>query len=447
MDPNFSFSGIASGIDTASIIKGLVQLERLPITRLEDQQEDLQKKQDKLNKIADLLGTLQTKASALDGRGEVLTSTGTSSQDDLVGVTVEGGASLGKFAVSVSNIATAQRTYSRNIAAKDQSGLFGTGTLDITVGSDATVSINVGASTTLEDVVSAINSSGARATAGLLFTGTEYYLQVTGNETGADNAITFGQTGTVDLNLTDTKQAALDANFTVDGFAMTSGSNLVTEAIAGVKLELKGMTTTDADVTIQRDPDALGDLLQEFVTAYNDADKQVAYELRTGQDATAKGSLFGESVVRQVQQKLRSTIVGKVSGLSEPYNYLGSIGVSIDRSGKLSLDRDKLKDALADDPEAVAKLLIDDKNAGTTGMMSLMDSTIDQLIDSSDGLLRTRTKGLGDRKRGLDDQISRMELRIDKYSEQLRNQFSAMEMALSSLQGQQAQLMSMMGFG
>ena len=71
-------------------------------------------------------------------------------------------------------------------------------------------------------------------------------LVLTGTTTGAANAITVTQSGgdgglsslvydPADsiTNLTQT-QAAADANFTINGFAATSASNVVSSAISGV---------------------------------------------------------------------------------------------------------------------------------------------------------------------------------------------------------------------
>lgn len=446
MEPLFSFSGLASGIDTASIVSALVQVERQPISRLESEQDTLRNKKDKFNLLADDLKALQTAARALDNRTKVLSTAATSSQESAVGITAEGGASLGKFDVTVSKVATAQRTYSDPVASSTTAGLFGTGTLDITAGSDPLVSINIDANSTLESIAGAINGSGANVTAGILFTGSEYHLQVTGRDTGLANAITFAETGSVSLNLTDTKQAADDAAFTVDGFVMSSDTNIVTGAIPGVTLNLKGQTTGAASLSIDQDPDALADTLTAFVDAYNAIDTRIDFEMRNPGEAETD-SLFGEQIVRSIQSKMRSAVISPVSGLSGPYNYLASIGVSIDRDGALSLDKGKLEEALATDSEAVAELLMEDPNTGVTGVMGLVDDLVQNLTSSTSGLLSARTDGIDDRVQSLDDQILRMEDRLDNYAEQLRREFTAMEVALSSIQGQGAQLASMLGLG
>ena len=109
---------------------------------------------------------------------------------------------------------------------------------------------------TLAGIAAAINAApnNPGVSASILTTTAGARLVLTGNATGAANAITVTQSGgdgglaalVYDpannvTNLTQT-QAALDANFSVNGFAATSPSNQVTSVISGVTLNLLGTT-------------------------------------------------------------------------------------------------------------------------------------------------------------------------------------------------------------
>ena len=113
-----------------------------------------------------------------------------------------GGASLGTYEIEVGALAKAGRNYTNGFTSKSQTGLFGTGTLSITVGEDDPVGITVDGTDTLETLVTKINASDARVTAGILFDGSKYRLQISGNETGAANALVFDD-GTTTLGLAD----------------------------------------------------------------------------------------------------------------------------------------------------------------------------------------------------------------------------------------------------
>ena len=85
--------------------------------------------------------------------------------------------------------------------------------------------ITVDGTDTLDSVAAKINSSGARVNAAVIFDGTNYRLQVSGTDSGVDNAVTFTETGTT-LGVDDPANelvAAADAVFEIDGLAMTRG--------------------------------------------------------------------------------------------------------------------------------------------------------------------------------------------------------------------------------
>ncbi|MDH5671945.1 MAG: flagellar filament capping protein FliD [Myxococcales bacterium] len=447
MTAGLTFSGLATGLDTARIVEELVKAERRPIQRLEGQKSVLGFKSDLLRDVRDLLTTLQESARALDSRPETLLSRATSSQEGAVRASAEGDASLGSFDVSVTSLAQAERTYSNAFSDKDVAGLFGSGTLTIQVGAEAAVNIDVTGTDTLETVVSKINASGANVTAGLFFDGTNHRLQVSGNETGAANAISFSESGT-SLGLIDPVneiKSAADAVFQVDGFAMTSSTNTVSDAIPGVRLELLAPTAGNATVSIERDPEAIEEKVQAFVDAYNGVMTKLNEQFAFNGEGKVGNTFSGDATLRGLQTSLRREVGRVVAGLAEPHNALYSIGIGSKIDGTLELDGDKLAAALAEDSGAVASLLIDDPAAGITGVLASLDTMIDGYVDSSSGLLSEKIEGFDTRSRRIDDQIDQMELRVDKYEMSLRAQFASLETLVSQLQGQNNQMVALLG--
>ncbi len=448
MDPITTFSGLATGIDTASIVTQLVQVERIPITRLQGTQGNLRSISQRVGNMVSLMDAMKEKAEALDSREESLPSAVTSSDEDSVGVTATGGASLGSFAVSVSQLATAERTYSDGVAAKDQTGLFNTGRLRIRVGSDPWTDIMVDNSSTMESIVSDINSSGLDVTAGILFDGTNYRISVTGNNTGAANDIDFRENWGLQIGLDKAANevvTAEDAAFTVDGFAMTRENNTVVDAIPGVELDLKAVTSSDVTVNISRDSEALETNVQEFLDAYNAVMSAINAEFTFSGEARVGDSLSGDSTLRGLQSRLRVLTSSEITGLSSNYATLRSVGISSNSDGTLDLDSEELASALADDPEAVSALFRDDTFSGIEGFMPQFAALVDEYTDSTDGLLSTKIDGIGDRIDDIDDQIGRMELNVEAYEARLRAQFTAMEQLVGSLQAQGQQMLAVLG--
>lgn len=446
MNPVASFSGLATGIDSASLIQQLVQIERIPIRRLETKQQDIQSMSRRLGEVKSRLEALQKAGEDLDGTDEILAATATSSDEQSIGVSATSDAPLGSYAIEVTRLAAAERTYSNGFADKTTAGLFGTGTVSIQVGTDAAVDIAVDASDSLEAVADKINASGARVSAAVIFDGTNYRLQVAGEDSGATNAVTFTETGT-SLGLDDPANevvAASDAEFTVDGLAMTRPTNQVADAIPGVTLDLLTPTSgTPTTVKVDRDSDASVEKIQAFADAFNDVVRGINSEFFFAGEARVGDSLSGDSMLRGLQSKLGQSVVNPISGLTGAYDRLSAIGVRLNNDGTLEVDEAEFKDALASDPDAVVAFLAGDADAGVTGFIERMSTTVDAYI-GSDGLLSDRIDSMADQVDDLDVTIESMEMRLDKYEENLRNKFTNLELVVSGLQAQQQQMLSML---
>ncbi|HJK98635.1 MAG TPA: flagellar filament capping protein FliD [Polyangiaceae bacterium LLY-WYZ-14_1] len=435
------FSGLASGIDTASLVDQLVAVERLPINRLESQKRSIESQRSRFEQIRSQLDDLRSAVGALSTRDEVLSSRVTSGDEDAIVATSLGATNLGSFDVEVQALARAERTYSNAFAARDAAGLFGTGSFTIQVGSEDAVTIDVDGADTLESVISKINESGASITAGLLFDGTSYRVQIAGTKTGAANAITFSEAGT-SLGLTapgNQIQAAQDAVLTVDTFTITRPDNVVSGAIPGVSLELRDETAGPVEIRVERDGDTLRGNVQSFVDAYNKVAETINAEFVFTGEARTEGSLAGDSTLRQIQSRLRSTAGQAVAGLNPAFSTLASVGIRVTSTGTLELDGAALDEALATDPEAVSQLFVGD-GSGSVGIMAQLDEAVRQMTDPDTGLIGQRLDGFDDRVQDLDGQIERMELRVEGFEEDLRLEFAALEQLVSSLQSQQAQL-------
>ena len=156
--PAITFSGLASGLDTDSIVSALVGVERIPLQALEAENRDLQSKSSIIDSLSSSLSDLSTKADALGTISDFLSYTGSSSNDSAVEITTSGDSIPGSYEVSITDIAYAQRTYSNGVADKDAALSVADQTFDITIGA-TTTSLTVAANSTLQDVADAINSN------------------------------------------------------------------------------------------------------------------------------------------------------------------------------------------------------------------------------------------------------------------------------------------------
>jgi flagellar hook-associated protein 2 len=434
-----SFSGLATGLDTSTLISQLVKAESAPIERLAAKQTLIDAKSKKLTSLRTKLDDLRNAALALDSRKEALPVTLTSGDTTRVRGTVQGGVSPTRFDLEVVSLAKGARMYSNSFASDSATGLFGTGQLEITT-STGTSTIAVDSGDTLDSVRQKIEDLDLPLSVNILNDGSGYRLQIVGDGVGAANAVTVNEVGTsfglsTPANIVS---SATDASFKLDGIPMTRGSNTVENAFPGVTLELLSASPTGekTSIEIDHDPATLEAAVKKVVDAFNAVNTFVQGESTwTGQQKPLD-SLSGDSTLRSIQSRLRGGLTAPVAGASGAHTTLGSLGVSLQRDGSLSLDAAKLRSALASDPNGVAKVLGTDG----TGAMALLAEQADYFTDGSDGVLSQRLTSMKNERRGLDDRIERMQARLDKYEAQLTQQYAKLEQLVSGLQSQGSQL-------
>lgn len=443
MSSSIAFSGLASGLDTGAIIDALVASARQPINRLQTKRSNYDSKLSLLSDLSSKLSKLQTAAKKVDTSSEFLSYTAESTASAKIAATASGSAGPGTYEIIVDNLVQNERTYSDPFAADDQTGLVGSGTLTIQVGTSTALDIAIDDTTDdLNAVALAINDSGADVTASVVHDGTSYRLLVTGDIQGAEGAITFTETAGLNLDLDDAlnqKQQAQDAQIRMDDLTITSSSNKVTGVIPGVTLDLKATTGGTAEtITVKVDTETIKSNVQELITAYNDVasflNKQFTYS------GTARpNTLMGDSAARSVQTQLRNIVFGAVDDLDEPYTALARVGVKSSSDGSLTLDTTKLDEALADDLYAVADVFAYDDGitgADDDGIAVQLQSAVKLMLQDPDGLIANREDGLQDQIDDIDAQIDRLERNVDSYEETLNKQFLALEQTLASLQSQ-----------
>lgn len=439
-----TFSGISSGIDTNAIIDQLVGLERNRITQMEQRKSDFSSQLSIIQTINSKLQTLQTKANSLGDMKSFMAYTTSSSDSDLVGATANGNASPGKYKVEVSQLASAQRTYSTTFAEKNTALTATPTTLALTVGGDDPVSIDIDENDTLETLASKINASEAKVNASILSTVDGYRLQISGLDTGADNAIVFDDPSAL-LDLTHHASTAKDAILMVDDFEVHSASNNVSDALTGLTLELKGLTTSPITIGITPDNNSVRTKINDFISSYNTIVDGLNAEASYGGEAKGQNRLAGDSTLRSLQLQLGTTMSGAIEGLTGTFTSLSQIGVSTDKTGRLSVDATKLDAALAIDSMGVAQVFAGSTDRSVDGIAGKIDTLVKSFIDYSDGILTAKTNGINSQIKSIGSSITREEERISKFEDNLRAQFTAMELMVTKLNSQQSYMSS--GFG
>jgi len=435
--PTINFGGLATGIDTEALIKGLMAAERQPLNRLQAQKSTLDSARTTITSISTKLAALKTAARAMETPSGYA-SFKASSTDAAVVARAAGGASPGSYDVTVQALARASKHYSAaQTTSTDPLGL--SGPLTLQIGSGAALDIDVTAGDSLADVASKINASGQRASASILFDGTGYRLQVRGLDTGAASGVTLGGAAATGLGLdvpAARVQSAQDAALTIDGIAVTRSTNQVSGVIPGVTLALTRTTASPATVAIESDGDNAKSKLKAFVSAYNDVVSASRFAAGWGSIKASNSELSADSTIRSVLDRLGRTVGEPVAGATGRYQTLASIGVRSNKDGALELDEVALDKAMLADSTAVTRLIVSDSGAGTTGAMSKVSTLVEQLATNANAPLLKKIEAFGVRMKRIDNDSDAQARRLTIMEAQLRARFTQLEMLVSKINSQ-----------
>ena len=157
-------------------------------------------------------------------------------------------------------------------------------------------------------------------------------------------------------------QAGQDAEVRINGIAVRRTSNTITDAIQGVTLTLRELTDegTPIEISISKDDTSqLRARLVDFVAEFNSANGLIADQFIFDEATETAGALSGDSTILGVQSRLRSAIIGSINVEGE-FDALVFMGITFDRDGQLTIDDERLTDALENNLADVKKLFVED---------------------------------------------------------------------------------------
>ena len=184
--------GAGAGFNTKELVTALVEAERAPKKAVIDAKINRSEAQISAlgEAVSELIG-LRDSARTLNDKSDFDSFTITNSLATALSASVTSSATAGNHTVSISSLATAQRSVTGDLGGKDDTLNGGNAfNVNLVIGSVTnTVSVTT---PTPAGAVAAINDAGLSVTAELIdagTSGTDYFIKLTGL-TGADNAFT-----------------------------------------------------------------------------------------------------------------------------------------------------------------------------------------------------------------------------------------------------------------
>lgn len=214
----------------------------------------------------------------------------------------------------------------------------------------------------------AYNGAAGPATSGAGITAAAVATAIDGTGTTNEGVqIDFGATGTlaagdrfsVDV-FAPTLQAGQDAVVVVDGTTYTKSSNIVTDIIQGVTLNLLQADTANGLIlAVSSNASGATEKIKNFVSAYNEFNTFLNEQLNFNANSSQASALLGDPTLRAIQKKLKDIISGQIPGLTTGKANLSQIGItSNSKTGVLTVNEGTLSSAISSDPEGVQRLFL-----------------------------------------------------------------------------------------
>jgi flagellar hook-associated protein 2 len=420
-------TGLGQGIDVAQFVQLALAGDQANITALQNQQSALNAQSKALTQITADLTALQSAGFALnDPLGNINAELATSSNSGVLNATAASTAVPGSHTITVSAIATTSSYYTNAVASSTTA--LATGSFHVQVGSNSPATVTISsANNTLDGLAAAINTQNIGVSASVVNDANGARLALVSNTTGAPGDITVSSNTT---GLTFTKAVTgTNASLLVDGIPISSATNAVTGAINGVTLSLSSPApSAPVTLTVAPDTSRATDAVNQFVSAYNTAIKDINTQFQVNSDGTGGGPLESDGSLREAQSALLGAVSYAVSGNNGIVN-LASMGVNLNNDGTLTVDQGTLTSALAGNFSSVQNFLQSTSN----GFSGHLTTALTSLIDPGNGVLGLDATGITQSTQSLAQQIADLQAALATKQQNLIQVYAQVNATLQEL--------------
>jgi flagellar hook-associated protein 2 len=471
------FSGLASGLDTTSIIRDLMKVERTRVETVEKEKVLAEWKKEAWTEMNAKLYSFYTKeAFDFKSSGTYLKKQLTSSNPSLVTMNASKEASGGTHAIEVTTMAkgsfltgTELTNVTSTSTAAEMFGITADGVISLSLdGGITTTDVAIKTTDTMADITKNMKALGLdlnvsydsnfkRMFLSSTKTGTGVNIQISGDEAilsglGFGTAAAPNRTGSV----------GVDAAFKYNGTSLTSSTNVI--SVNGLSFNILGEGGSST-ITVTQDTDAIYNTVKTFLNKYNElmaemntkigADSTRTFKPLTTEEKSAmtdedvtlwetkikKSLLRRDDTLTSITSSLRGFLTGAsgVDTSSFTYKSLSSLGIvtgNYTEKGLLHIEGDeddslysvktnKLRNAINDNPEAVQELM----TAIGTKLYSDLNTRMKSSTLSS-ALTFYNDKSMTKTISAYDTKISDLEDRLAAVEARYYKQFTAMEQAI-----------------
>ncbi len=334
------------------------------------------------------------------------------------------------------------------------------------------VAVTLTGTETLDQLISKVNSARAGVTASVVTDGSAaapFRLKLTSNDSG-DNGQFLVTSAGADLGLSQIARGQdarvfYGSDDPARAILIKRGTNTVDGVVEGLRADIKTTTTGPVTLTISRDTDTTVAAINDFVKAFNALTSKVKDLTSYDADSQKRGTLLGDSTTLALRDELFNVLQSTPLGVGGQYQRLAQVGLKVTRDGSISIDEDKVRTALLNDPQSVKDLFSAfEQDAipttvdipGVTGVTVVNTATVGKYtrlgvlekianlatkyVDSASGVLTAKGKSLDAEIKLNNDRIDDFNDRLAAKRTRLEAQFATLESTLAKLQGQQSSI-------
>jgi len=338
--PSALSPGKGSVIDVAGLVSKLDSIEQAPIDRLGVKVTRQDNAIRDLGIIKQRMSSFQAALQDFTDPISYLNKTVSSSNSTLVGVSVSKSTDVaaGVFNVNVTKLAqTSTATYAFNFAEAGSISLRAT---DGSVQTIALAATGTDGINTLEELRDAINQSSAtsKVRAAIVNTGSQLALSLTSTTGGASSQVELSNATGMTASIIGSAQVGTNAEFSINGQNFVRTSNIVDEALAGVRLQLQG-TGPVTIVASSENREIAQMLITNVGQAYNDLMASYTELSKFNADPEKRGSLYGFMELRSMIDSISMSFMSPLTRSGAPINDAGNNSISLMTLGlELQLD-------------------------------------------------------------------------------------------------------------
>jgi flagellar hook-associated protein 2 len=423
--------GKGSVIDVAGLVSKLDSIEQAPIDRLGVKVTRQDNAIRDLGVIKQRMSSFQAALQDFTDPISYLNKNVSSSNSALIGVTVSKSSDVaaGVFNVNVTQLAkTSTATYAFNFASA------GSITLRATDGSVQTIALaatNTDGINTLEELRDAINQSSttSKVRAAIVNTGSQFALSLTSTTGGASSQVVLSNATGTTASLIGTAQVGTNAEFSINGQNFVRSSNIVDEALAGVRLQLQG-TGPVTIVAGSENREIAQKLITNVGQAYNDLMASYTELTKFNADPEKRGSLYGFMELRGMMDSISMSFMSPLTRSGAAINDTGGNPISFTTLGlELQLDGTLLFKSAAFESAVTRGALEQLANGSVSSTRTIVNAAM-----TFGGKMDSFIDGFEDERSTLQNRITDLENRKAEKMARYQAQYASLDALLFRLQ-------------